>query len=352
LLFALGPGCLVSPDPSRWQSARDGEVTADRGTDHGPAFDLPPLDGPRPWDLATRDSSSKDGPPGDSAPDTTPKPDAPPVCDWTGPVKLAAPSHLAALSSTMTELEPMLSADGLTITFGSNRDGAMDIFTASRPSPGAPFGAVTKHPVSTAEVESRLSLSADGLEAFLAADWTGGPGQSDIWIATRSSTATPFAAADFQPATALSTAQDDWDPFPSANGLRLYYNAGNWPSGAGAGDLVVASRASRHGTFSAPAFLAGLNTASTERDPAVTADERVILFGSNRPGGAGSTDLYYAVRPDASSTFSAPQPVPGVNTAAHEAEVYITPDGCEIYFASTRPGGLGSWDLYHTKRIP
>ncbi len=27
------------------------------------------------------------------------------------------------------------------------------------------------------------------------------------------------------------------------------------------------------------------------------------------------------------------------------------PDGCELYFISTRPGGVGGWDLYRSEYI-
>jgi len=248
----------------------------------------------------------------------------------------------------------MLSADGLTLYFASNRDGGMDSFTATRTSRSDAFGNVSKNlEVSTdTDVESRLALSADGLEAFLATDRAGGEGGSDIWSATRASTSVPFVPTDFQPLDVLSSDLNEWDPYPSTDGLRLYYIIQDWPSGLGGSDIVVASRASRAGAFSAPVAVGGVNSADTDDNPAITADERVILFGSTRTGGQGGRDIYYAVRADASSSFSTPQPVPGLNTADNDAEIYITPDGCEIYFASDRPGGKGGWDLYYTKWGP
>ena len=43
------------------------------------------------------------------------------------------------------------------------------------------------------------------LEAFLATNRPGGQGSSDIWIATRASTGTPFSPSDFQPASVLNS---------------------------------------------------------------------------------------------------------------------------------------------------
>ena len=334
-LLGLLAGCFISPDPRLWQGARDGQP--DRVTD-GPASDRPLTDGASPEARA----------------DTGPGPDSPPGCDWSGTVTLTAPVHLDALSSPSTDSEPMLSADGLTLYFASTRGGGYDSFTATRASTGDPFGNVTKNlEVSTdTDSETRLALTADGLEAFLTTNRTGGQGGSDIWAATRSSTSTAFSPTDFQPVDVLNSALNEWDPYPSTDGLRLYYIIQDWPSGLGDSDIVVASRASRSDSFSSPVAVGGVNTSANEDNPAVTADERVMVFGSNRPGGTGGKDIYYAVRPDASSSFSTPKPVPGLNTADNDAEIYITPDGCEIYFASDRPGGQGGWDLYYTKWSP
>lgn len=334
-LIGLLTGCFISPDASLWQAARDGQP------DH-------PADGPASERLLTDVAVAE------ARADSEPGPDSPPGCDWTGAITLAPPVHLDALSSASTDIEPFLSADGLTLYFASSRDGGSDVFNATRSSRSDTFGNVTRNlEVSTdTAAESRLALTADGLEAFLATDRAGGEGGSDIWVARRASTSAAFSPIDFQPLDVINSALNEWDPYPSTDGLRLYYIIQNWPAGLGGSDIVVASRASRAAAFSAPVAVGGVNSAAVDDNPAITADERVILFGSSRVGGQGGRDIYYAVRADASSSFSTPTPVPGLNTSDNEAEIYITPDGCEIYFASDRAGGKGGWDLYYTKWGP
>lgn len=84
----------------------------------------------------------------------------------------------------------------------------------------------------------------------------------------------------------------------------------------------------------------------------MTGDELVILFGSDRPGGKGMLDIWYATRADTASAFSNATPLSTLNTADRESELYISPDGCELFFASDRPGGKGGWDLYRASASP
>jgi hypothetical protein len=84
----------------------------------------------------------------------------------------------------------------------------------------------------------------------------------------------------------------------------------------------------------------------------VTADERLILFSSDLAGSiAGSRDLWYAVRSSRDQPFGAPRQLPVVNTEHFESEVYITPDGCELYFVRSE-GAVRTDDIYSTRYLP
>jgi Tol biopolymer transport system component len=340
-LVVLGlAGCTVSPDPSLWKARSD--ALADSPA---PVKDAKLSDSDSASD---HDAVPVDGPAADLAADGSPK-----SCWANGPPTFSTPVAIDAVNSSATEIEPMLSPDGLTLYFASTRDGGFDVFLATRPSRGADFSGVQKHlEVSTADGESRFALSFDGLEAFLATDRSGGKGGADIWIATRSSTSTPFSPADFSPAASLNSSVNEWDPYPSLDGKSLYYAIQDWPSGQGSTDLVVATRSAAKGSFSSPAAVKGVNSASQDDNPALTGDELVILFGSTRAGGKGSLDIWYATRPDTASAFSTPKPLTALNTADKDSELYITPDGCELFFASDRSGGKGGWDIYRATASP
>lgn len=345
-LFAgIIAGCLVTPDQSLWKTV------ADLGRDSGSAGDADggtPADGP-PEQSAPEGAPDLVVPPADQSP-----PDGASACSWTGTISFSIPVLLANVNSSATEIEPVLSADGMTLFFSSDRDGGSDVFSATRADTSSAFGVPTKDlDVSTPnESETRFALSHDGLEAFLAASWIDGYGESDIWIATRASINDPFTLESFQSSAVLNAATPEWDPFPSSDGLRLYYAIGDWPDGLGNTDIVVASRPSRQDPFSPPVGVEGVNSPQQESNAALTADELVIVFSSRRQGGPGNNDLYYALRTDPSAAFDPPQELPGINTIDVETEIFVTPDGCEIYFCSNRPGGQGGLDIYHSRLVP
>jgi dipeptidyl aminopeptidase/acylaminoacyl peptidase len=112
---------------------------------------------------------------------------------------------------------------------------------------------------------------------------------------------------------------------------------------AGAGRLDLwAARARADGGF-APAerFGGALNTAASESDPEFSPDGRTLLFWSDRPGGAGSADLW-ASRRAADGTWSAPVPLRGAaNSPWFDFTPTFSPDGRWLYFASERPAAAG-----------
>lgn len=82
-----------------------------------------------------------------------------------------------------------------------------------------------------------------------------------------------------------------------------------------------------------------------DTQPYVTPDGRTIFFVSDRPGGEGSYDLWYARRVGAG--WSTPQNLgPAINTPFNEATPFYNNDSKRLYFASTGYAGLGGYDLY------
>jgi outer membrane protein OmpA-like peptidoglycan-associated protein len=65
--------------------------------------------------------------------------------------------------------------------------------------------------------------------------------------------------------------------------------------------------------------------------------------------GIGDGDIFFSERtPDGG--WGQPKPLPGtINSPYHESSATITKDGSTIYFASERPGGLGSSDIYSAR---
>lgn len=89
--------------------------------------------------------------------------------------------------------------------------------------------------------------------------------------------------------------------------------------------------------WSQPVPLAGVNSASNEKDPAYSPDGKVLFFSSDRPGGNGGYDLWIA-RWDGAKWAGITNAGPAVNTGADEMAPTVCPDGKRLYYSSNRTG--------------
>ena len=103
------------------------------------------------------------------------------------------------------------------------------------------------------------------------------------------------------------------------------------------------------GPWSMPALVTELVSGAAD-DPSLTADQLQIFFASTRSGGLGSEDIWVATRSDITQPFSTPANVTAVNSSEFDTTPKITPDGLTLYFASQRPGGLGDSDIWRSTR--
>ena len=265
---------------------------------------------------------------------------------WAGAFTLEPPVLVPELSTTDYDLECYVVPDGKRIYFASFIEpttlGFQDLFTAERSDIDSPWTNVT-HLVdlSTATGEGRLT-TVDGLRAYF---WSERMlPTSNIWTVSRASTSVPFMNADAELVAGLSdTGFSEYDPWVSRDGARMYYSDDN-----GSTDVYVADGVAPN-QFANQRSLPGINTPFDEDNPTLSADERFIVFSTNRVGG-GSSDLYYARRSDVSAMFGTPQPLPVVNTADDETEPCLSDQG-ELFFSSNRGDGLQP-DIYRSRFIP
>jgi Tol biopolymer transport system component len=134
-----------------------------------------------------------------------------------------AARRLAAINGTSDDNLQWLSSDELTIIFSSTRSGASDLYTAKRSRKSDDFSA----PVElggvngTTSREDRAALSNDGLTLYFTSDRTGGLGDKDIWVATRSSAQGDFS--NFTDLRVLNTTARDIDVALSADETELVF---------------------------------------------------------------------------------------------------------------------------------
>lgn len=178
---------------------------------------------------------------------------------------------------------------------------------------------------STPAAEVRLTLSPDGATAlWFSRDRKGGAGGYDIWQSRRRGDV--WLAAEPVP---FNSAGRDFDPAFSADGRYVYF-CSDRSGGAGADDLYrVAVTATGYGEVE---WLGeAVNSSGREFAPMVSADG-LLLFSSDRAGGAGGHDLYTAQQ--RGEGFAPAQRLDGaINTAADEFDATFLADGRSLVFA-------------------
>ena len=72
-------------------------------------------------------------------------------------------------------------------------------------------------------------------------------------------------------------------------------------------------------------------------------------FISNRMGGKGGKDIWYAKKKN-NNNYYRPENLSVLNTPLNEECVYVTPDGNTLYFSSNGLSGFGGFDIYKSVR--
>ncbi|HEY5691153.1 MAG TPA: hypothetical protein VIS49_06835, partial [Cyclobacteriaceae bacterium] len=114
------------------------------------------------------------------------------------------------------------------------------------------------------------------------------------------------------------------------------------------GDLFISEKKSDN-TWSDPRPMDGINSEYLENSASLTADNKVLYFTSDRPGGYGGTDIYRAeyIRGRWTNIINLG---PLINTEMDEDGVFISANRIHLYFSSNGHAGMGDMDLYRTKR--
>jgi hypothetical protein len=138
---------------------------------------------------------------------------------------LGQPELVRGINSRESDLLPWLSGDELTVLFVSGRPGgrgSADLWRATRAGVDQAFDApVNLFELSSAQNEGRVVLSSDGLTAYFSSDREGGRGSPDLWTASRQSIEQPFSAlVDMWP---LNTNSNEQDVTLSSDETELFF---------------------------------------------------------------------------------------------------------------------------------
>ncbi|HUS30433.1 MAG TPA: hypothetical protein VMZ53_18115 [Kofleriaceae bacterium] len=273
----------------------------------------------------------------DAAPDTTG-----PRCDPTKAFANLAP--LANVNSASSELWGRMSADELTLYFGSNRAGGAggyDIYTATRSSTTADFGSPTQvASLATAGDDRSPMPTANGLGMYFSRSPAGQPTVTDFYLATRTSTSTDFTQSALVPE--LNSGSEETELYLTEGENVMYFVSTRTPSQSY--DIWRATKQT-NGVWGQLEIVTAASGASIEGFPIGSEDGKALYFGSNRTGGS----LWQVTRPTAGGSFGAASVVTELETSDDEAPGWLSKDGCVIVFHRNGTG-LGQYDLWMAKR--
>ena len=262
------------------------------------------------------------------------------------------PTNLGpTVNSSAIDNGPSVSADSLTLFYVSRRlggEGGNDIWLSRRSTTRDPWSGPVNlgAPVNSSYHEHGPCISPDGLKLYFGSERPGGEGGSDVWMTELSTTSDLWGTVVNLGPTVNSSASDGVGSI-SADGLKLFLSSGR-SGGSGGLDLYVATRVTTDDPWDPPIHLGPIvNSSATDAAPDISADGLMLFFASSRPGGIGDRDLWVAMRATASDEWSTPMNLgPTVNSTAYDSAPNISADGRTLYFFSERPGGEGGRDIW------
>ena len=276
--------------------------------------------------------------------------------EWSAPVNLGP-----TINTEFNEQGPTLSNDELSLYFGSDRSGGIggfDIWVAKRACTGCPWEAPTNlgPVVNSAFDETGPGLSIDGHLLFFRSTRPGGQGLGDIYLSNRADPKDDFgwnAPVALGPDVNTAAAEAGAEYLQSAEdgSPNLYFNRA--PPG-GTADLYYAA-ITRDGETRGPAVLISelSDPVATDQGPTLRTDGREIFFFSTRAGGVGGADLWTSTRRSVHDPWSTPVNLGSpLNSAASDQQPNLSGDGRTLLFASSRSGGLGGTDIWMATRTP
>jgi Tol biopolymer transport system component len=285
------------------------------------------------------DASIETGPDASNFVDAGPEASAPDGCDPTG--TFGAPNLLVFTSFPHDTYAPHLTPDERQVYFEAWRDASSsDLFVARRAGATGPFDRpVELDNLNTSDEEANPMVSADGRYIFYTSNWFAGGAQGeDIFMARREVLDASFSDAH---SLSVNSSASDYEPFLRAD--ELFFASDR------SGEVRIYHATFVDGVAGPPTNLLEV-APDHEGAPVASADGLTLYIRSRRDGGQGDQDIWVATRANLTAPFSVFTNVMELNSPAHDAPGWLSPDNCRLYFSSTRPGGPSNTNVYVAER--
>jgi hypothetical protein len=272
--------------------------------------------------------------------------------EWSMPVNVGAP-----LNTSFNDNYAVLSRNELTIYFTSDRPGGFggdDLWFATRESVDSPWGEPQNigAVINTDAADSLAVLSSNEHVMYFHSTRAGGCGQGDIWVTHRQNRhsnweePTNLGCVLNTPAVEIAPA---FFEDPETEQASLFYGS-NRPGGIGDFD-VYASPLGEDGSVGPGTLVPELSSTARDTRIFVRKDGLEAFVTTNRAGGKGLIDIWVSTRKSLSDPWSAPVNVGSpVNSEFDDGSPWLSKRGTTLYFFSNRPGGYGNRDIWYATR--
>ncbi|WP_084373014.1 OmpA family protein [Reichenbachiella faecimaris] len=249
------------------------------------------------------------------------------------------------INTESIEYAPSISADGKVMIFESNQTGSYKLYEALLDkdrhwgSP-IPVDSVNNYG-SDNDLIGGPNISFDGNTMYFFSSFSGGIGADDIYYSTREEFGWSSPINIGEP---INTPGFDGFPSISSNGKTLYFVRVNddGPEDEELRDLtagqtcyaIYKSEIDKEGKWSRPTKLPYPINKDCEKAPRIMADNRTLIFSSNRLGGLGKYDLHQSFLDDAGD-WTTPVPLSYVNSEENDQFPCIAAQGDKMYYIHT-----------------
>lgn len=276
----------------------------------------------------------------------------------------SAPQNMGAtLNTASNETGPIISPNGLSLYFTSNRPGGQggnDIYVSQRSTLGSAWGAPQNlgATVNASSNDNITGLSLDGRSMLINSNRPGGFGGADLYLSTRTDASNDFGwTAPVNLGAVVNTTFEEiganFFEDPATGAVSIIFSSDRAGGIPGVKFDFFQSTRNPDGTFNTPTLINELNGEGSHFGSAIRRDGLEIFIGSSRPAGLNNPkfDIFVSTRASTSAPWSAPVLVAGINDFAEDDRLpKLSPDGSILYFSSNRAGGFGGFDLYSATR--
>jgi WD40 repeat protein len=252
------------------------------------------------------------------------------VPQWSPPMNLESiPGSSANLNTPAVDGCASLSPDGMTIAFTSNRTGNFDIYLATRRNRSVGFGnpVPLPAPINTAANDACPTLTSDAL--YYSSD-RDDPAY-DLYVSQRLGAGWSGPRRLGRNINAPGVLEESAAPYFIGGHEILLFSIRN-PDGSG-GKIYQSIDGGRKTLVQG-----GINSASSDNRPSITADAKTIYFDSDRTGTLGGSDLYFATRRTPFGAFGPATHMTAQSSPGFDARPFVSMDGTMLTYSSSRAG--------------